>query len=172
MDLDASSSSHPLSSEPDISSRDTVPTQKAEPMEIEQQNIPNKGKATDTSNTNSTEKQIDQQTFNPIQEELQIEDLAYDDIDEHNQSSTTFSLFTTRDSFPQEWSYTDICLKICETFSIHSGDLTQITTRTIENIVLIIIEFSSKSVYDKYVNKPHDILKVFFGNTIQTLYKQ
>ncbi|CAB4443360.1 unnamed protein product [Rhizophagus irregularis] len=112
-----------------------------------------------TDQPNSNDQQND---TNPIKgkdkESLQIEQLDYNDTETQTTTFETFSVFLPRDAFPSEDSHLEIRKKIRDAFSNHINDILRIKWEKHQYLTVFIIEFSSKIVYEKYVQKRHLLL--------------
>ncbi|CAB4386380.1 unnamed protein product [Rhizophagus irregularis] len=134
----------------DSTSRDQISGSTNEPMETDKENI---------SNSNDQ-----QNNTNPIKgkekESLQIEQHDYNENDTQNITTEIFFVFIPRDAFPGNESNLDIRKKIRDAFSNHINDILRIRWEKHQYLTVFIIEFSSKTTYDKYATKRHLILNV------------
>lgn len=158
-----SSPSHPLFSEPDIKSRETTECNNHEPMIVDPEKSPN----TDTFSAPTGTNQIPPTgSTSQNHTDLQIEQVFYEDQDNTIAASNHFPLFTTRDSFLSGQTFNEIRLTFRKIFFIHSGDFNQIYLDTSHRIHLIVVNFTNKSVAEKYNNQKQRYLVLFLKSIL------
>lgn len=95
-------------------------------------------------------------------QDTEVETISFNDNEQPDKKKLKefFSVFIPQNAFPKELSKLAIRTKIREAMAKHPGDFSQIYWETHEHCTFFIIEFTSKLVYEGYVNKRHPLLNV------------